>query len=63
MNGYEQLVKAKLRENGWEFLRSAKGSHEYWGKPGHKPVTVPKNCKSRHTANAIINEAGIEHKF
>lgn len=63
MNGYEKQVKSILLAHGWHFLRSAKGSHEYWGKDGFKPVTVPKNCKSRHTANAIMKEAKINHKF
>jgi predicted RNA binding protein YcfA (HicA-like mRNA interferase family) len=63
MNGFEKEVKKILTENGWKFLRSAKGSHEYWGKKGEKPVTVPHHCKSRHTANAIMKVAGIKHKF
>ncbi len=63
MNGFEKQVKKILAENGWIFLRQAKGSHEYWGKQGKKPVTVPHSCKSRHTANAIMKEAGIKFKF
>ena len=45
------------------FIRQAKGSHEYWDKDGCKPVTVPHNCKSKFTANAIMKEANINHKF
>jgi predicted RNA binding protein YcfA (HicA-like mRNA interferase family) len=63
MNGFEKDVKKILTENGWQLLRSAKGSHEYWGKEGKKPITVPHGCKSRHTANAIMKEAKIQHKF
>ena len=63
MNGYEKEVKKILSQNGWCFLRAAKGSYEYWGKEGYKPVTVPHNCKSRFTANAIMKEAKINHKF
>lgn len=63
MNGYEQQVKEILLEHGWQRLRSAKGSHEYWGKPGFKPVTVPHHCKSRITANEIMKQAKIAHKF
>jgi predicted RNA binding protein YcfA (HicA-like mRNA interferase family) len=63
MNGFEKEVKDILKQHGWQHLRSAKGSHEYWGKPGKKPITVPHGCKSRHTANAIMKEAGIKHKF
>ena len=63
MNGYEKAVKKILSEHGWKRLRHAKGSHEYWGKNGCNPITVPHNCKSRHTANAIMKEASINHKF
>ncbi len=63
MNGYEKEVKKILKKYGWKFIRAAKGSHEYWGKESSKPVTVPHNCKSRFTANAIMKEAGINHKF
>ena len=63
MNGYEKRVKEMLTTHGWVFLRSAKGSHEYWGKDGYKPVTVPHKCKSRHTANAIMKESKINYKF
>jgi predicted RNA binding protein YcfA (HicA-like mRNA interferase family) len=63
MNGYEKEVKKILKKHGWKLIRSASVSHEYWGKYGCKPVTVPHNCKSRFTANAIMKEAGINHKF
>jgi len=63
MNGYEKQVKAILTANGWKLLRPGKGSHEFWGKENNKSVTVPHGCKSRHTANAIMKEAKINHKF
>jgi predicted RNA binding protein YcfA (HicA-like mRNA interferase family) len=63
MNGFEKEVKRVLTQHGWYFLRAAKGSHEYWTKVGCKPITVPHNCKSRHTANAIMKAAKIKHKF
>ena len=63
MNGFEKDVKRILAENGWAFLRSAKGSHEYWGKSGESPVTVNHGCKSRHTANGIMKAAKIKYKF
>ncbi|MFW5450179.1 MAG: type II toxin-antitoxin system HicA family toxin, partial [Methylophagaceae bacterium] len=61
MNGFEKDVKKILTDHGWSFFRQAKGSHEYWGKNGNKPITVPHNCKSRHTANAIMKSAKINH--
>lgn len=63
MNGYEKQVKAILTEHGWQLLRHGKGSHEYWGKSGCNSITVNHNCKSRHTANAIMKAAKIDHKF
>lgn len=62
MNGFEKEVKKILTKNGWQLIRHAKGSHEYWGKDG-KNVTVPHGCKSRFTANAIMKQTGIKHKF
>ena len=61
MNGYyQQLVKA-LSSQGFSLLRSAKGSHEVWGKPGGPKTIVPFNCPSRHTANHILKTLGITH--
>lgn len=63
MNGYEAQVKEVLALHGWQLLRKGKGSHEIWSKPGHRPITVPYGCKSRHTANEVMKQAGIKHKF
>lgn len=62
MNGYEKLVKEQLRLHGWAFFRSGKGSHEVWAK-GEQRVSVNHACKSRHTANQIMKDAGIKHRF
>ena len=60
---YRELVAA-LRENGFEFLRSGKGSHEIWANPAtNKQVTVPRTTKSRHTANDVLKQAGLAKKF
>ena len=60
---YKQLETA-LTANGFCFKREAKGSHEIWWNPHTgKRVTVPKGTNKRHTANAILKEAGILHKF
>jgi len=63
MNGFEKLVKEMLAKHGFSFLRSGKGSHELWQHADGRKVTVNHTCKSRHTANAIMKEAGINHKF
>ena len=53
-----------LRANGFHLLRAGKGSHEIWFNPvRNKSVTVPRSTKSRHTANEVLKQAGLEKKF
>ena len=60
---YRELVKI-LRSNGWQLQRSGKGSHEIWFNPATgRAVTVPRNTKSRHTANDVLKQAELEKKF
>ena len=61
MNGYYKQVTQLLKDHGFSFIRSGKGSHEIWSK-GSLALTVPFNCASRHTANAILKDAGISQK-
>lgn len=56
-------MKAILREHGWSFLRPGKGDHEIWSKPDHTPIVVDSKIMSRHTANAVIKQAGIKAKL
>ncbi len=58
---YDQVI-AVLRQYGFSFSEPGKGSHEWWSK-GRLKVQVPFNCYSRHTANAVMKQAGIKHKF
>jgi predicted RNA binding protein YcfA (HicA-like mRNA interferase family) len=62
MNGYYPLVIEQLRLHGFAYRRQGKGSHEIWGSGGVN-VAVPRNLPSRHTANAIMRQAGINHHF
>lgn len=62
-NLYPDLVKL-LRDAGCEFMREAKGSHEMWRSPkAEKPFAVPKGIRKRHTANAILKQAGLPKAF
>jgi len=61
MNGFYDQVIAVLKKHGFLLVRQ-KGSHQTWGRDGHS-VTVSTNCKSRHTANEIMKQAGINHRF
>jgi len=64
MAEFEKKVRKELSRNGCYFLRRGKGDHDVWHNPANKRnVSVDSKIKSRHTANAIMKEAGIEHKF
>ncbi|MFY7865822.1 type II toxin-antitoxin system HicA family toxin [Roseateles sp.] len=62
MNGYYELVVKILKSHGFSLLRQTGGSHQVWSN-GKRNVTVSTNYYSRHTANAIMRQAGIQHRF
>lgn len=64
MAEYEKKVREILREHGCTFVRRGKGDHDIW----YSPITdrhfpVDSKIKSRHTANGIMKQSGIDHKF
>lgn len=64
MAEYEKKVREILRANGCHFVRPGKGDHEIWFSPiTGIHITVDGKIKSRHTANAIMKQSGIEHRF
>ena len=64
MAEFEKKVRNVLSDNGGHFVRRGKGDHDIWYSPiTNKYVTVDGKIKSRHTANAIMKQAGIKHKF
>ena len=64
MAEYEKKVRKLLKEYGCSFVRHGKGDHDIWYSPiTNTPITVDSKIKSRHTANAILKEAGIFYKF
>ena len=57
-------VKKVLREHGCFFIRQGRGDHEIWESPiTQLRFTVDGKILSRHTANAVMKQAGIEHRF
>jgi len=62
VTGYYHDVIRLLKEAGFTY-KSCVGSHEKWVSPLGFTVIVPKPVKSRHTANAILKQAGINHKI
>ena len=63
VNFYKTVTK-EISKLGFEYWKSAKGSHEKWKSlTTGKTLLVPHNLKSRHTANAILREAGSTKKI
>ena len=64
MAEYEKEVRKVLKNNGCTFVRHGKGDHDIWYSPiTNLNVAVDGKIKSRFTANAIMKQCGIEHKF
>jgi predicted RNA binding protein YcfA (HicA-like mRNA interferase family) len=64
MPAFERDVRKVLLAHGCHFVRHGKGSHDIWFSPiAGRNLTVPTRIKSRHTANAIMKQAGIDHQF
>jgi predicted RNA binding protein YcfA (HicA-like mRNA interferase family) len=64
MKGFYDKIVEVLQEHGCWFVRYGKGDHEIWHSP-HTDKNFPVDgvCRSRHTANEIMKQAGIDHKF
>ncbi len=64
MAEYEKKVRDILSENGCVFVRHGKGDHDVWKNPmTGKSFAVDHKIKSRHTANAIMKQSGIDYHF
>lgn len=64
MAEYEKKVRKILSQNGCSFQRRGKGDHDIWYSPiTQRHITVDTKIKSRHTANAIMKQSGINYKF
>lgn len=57
-------VKRLLLDHGCVFERHGKGDHEIWFSPiTNRRFVVDGNIKSRHTANAVMKQAGLGKQF
>ena len=57
-------LKKILDGAGCSFERSGKGDHEIWYSPlTQRRFVVDQSIKSRHTANAILKQAGLPKAF
>lgn len=64
MAEYEKKVRNVLIQYGCVFLRRGKGDHDIWFSPlTNRNITVDTKIKSRHTANAVLKQSGIDYKF
>ena len=64
MAEFEKKVRDILSKNDCVFVRQGKGDHEIWfSAKTQKHFPVDNKIKSRHTANAIMKQAGIAYHF
>jgi predicted RNA binding protein YcfA (HicA-like mRNA interferase family) len=56
-------VTRLLRDAGWRIADGGKGSHEKWRHAETGRVVIVPRCKSRHTANAVLTQAGLPKSF
>jgi len=64
MSDFTPRLKQILKEAGCHFERQGRGDHEIW----YSPITsirfvIDNKIKSRHTANAVLKQAGLPKKF
>jgi hypothetical protein len=57
-------LKKRLLAHGCRFERQGKGDHEIWYSPNtNRRFVVDQHIKSRHTANAVLKQAGVAARF
>jgi predicted RNA binding protein YcfA (HicA-like mRNA interferase family) len=61
---FDRELRRILREAGCTVVRPSKGSHEIWSSPiTRRSFTVPVGTVSRHTASAVLKQAGLPKRF
>ncbi|HDL7604573.1 TPA: type II toxin-antitoxin system HicA family toxin [Yersinia enterocolitica] len=61
--GFYPRLREILIAYNCQYVRQGKGSHEIWMSPiSKKSFSVPFTIVSKHTANAILQQAGINTK-
>lgn len=64
MNDFYPQLRRMLLVAGCSLLRKGRGDHEIWTSPNSaRPFTVDTTIKSRHTANAVLKQAGLPKVF
>jgi predicted RNA binding protein YcfA (HicA-like mRNA interferase family) len=61
---FDRALRELLRAAGCTLVRQGRGSHEIWPSPiTERNFAVPVGIPSRHTANAILRQAGLPKAF
>lgn len=61
---FDRDLKRLLEEAGCYHVRAGKGSHQIWYSPiTNKNFPVPVGIVSRHTANGVLKDAGLDKAF
>jgi predicted RNA binding protein YcfA (HicA-like mRNA interferase family) len=61
---FDKALRELLLDAGCYLVRQGKGSHEIWHSPlTRRNIPVPVGIPSRHTANAILRQAGLPKGF
>lgn len=64
MEGFTPELKRLLLAAGCTFVRRGRGDHDIWFSPlARVNFVVDGKIKSRHTANAVLRQAGLPKHF
>jgi len=64
MSDFSPQLKRILNDAGCHKEREGKGDHEIWYSPiTNRRFPVDHKIKSRHTANGVLKQAGLEKQF
>lgn len=64
VQGFSAELKRVLREAGCSLVRQGRGDHEIWYSPiSGLRFVVDGSIQSRHTANAVLRQAGLPKRF
>ncbi|TRX01914.1 type II toxin-antitoxin system HicA family toxin [Candidatus Methylobacter oryzae] len=64
MGDFTPALKKTLKSAGCYLVRQGKGDHEIWFSPiSEKNFVVDGKIKSKHTANAALQQAGLDKQF
>lgn len=64
MKDYAGAVRGLLSAAECRFVRRGRGSHDIWFSPiTEKNIVVPTKIVVRHTANGILEQAGLIKQF